>query len=552
MMEDYSEKKAYPERINYSEKKVNPYQKSKANEGTQVSLSDGLFYEIEYDTTPMKGVGKYVLKSQAIKAPEKDEIRELFHSMRDIARQNRPTNLNYSRFYDKRVQLDNSTSFYKQAIFMKDFDDAYEEQISFSGYFPYYQMLNYEQLRTYFTWRTQVRLGNVQPTSLSYGFLYVYELLNNIGFSSPTEGLEALLDFWQNYKQYDATLDKYIIRWLKDYHIYYTLPHRFNDFVEANHLGAYFPKLIDPHNSFDLFCSISKYDISKSAFFTEATRELITDCFLDVMRKIRQTFEEAGVRVDEVLFSPTKKIMTWKPFKDALFYQWYTQPNKQVVFSENKIYICKNNEWTCSTIITSEVGKQFVGYVMKQMESVLRKILKYKFKIKVETQWVNSELQSKLNAVGLSIEKIIESAVHEFYRESTKTVVTVDHGELARIRQEALSIQEALIVEEFSSVIVTPPMKMPAEALVKMPAETKVMDKWSSLSNTLSDLEKQALLLILEGTRIKQFVDKHNIMLEVLVDGINEKAFDHIGDNILDDEQGIYDDYIEQVKEMVE
>ena len=52
---------------------------------TQNSLSDGLFYEIEYGSCPIEGVGKFVLKPQKIEPPEKDDIRELFNSMRDIA-----------------------------------------------------------------------------------------------------------------------------------------------------------------------------------------------------------------------------------------------------------------------------------------------------------------------------------------------------------------------------------------------------------------------------------------------------------------------------------
>ena len=39
--------------------------------------------------------------------------------------------------------------------------------------------------------------------------------------------------------------------------------------------------------------------------------------------------------------------------------------------------------------------------------------------------------------------------------------------------------------------------------------------------------------------------------MEVLLDGINEKALDCTGDSILDDEAALYDDYREQVKEMV-
>ena len=40
-------------------------------------------------------------------------------------------------------------------------------------------------------------------------------------------------------------------------------------------------------------------------------------------------------------------------------------------------------------------------------------------------------------------------------------------------------------------------------------------------------------------------------MLEVLADGINEKAMDAIGDSLMDGEFVLYDDYIQQVKELV-
>ena len=49
--------------------------------------------------------------------------------------------------------------FYRQAKLMADFEDDYREEEPFSMYFPDYQSMGYEQLRTYFTWRTNVRKG---------------------------------------------------------------------------------------------------------------------------------------------------------------------------------------------------------------------------------------------------------------------------------------------------------------------------------------------------------------------------------------------------------
>lgn len=82
-------------------------------------------------------------------------------------------------------------------------------------------------------------------------------------------------------------------------------------------------------------------------------------------------------------------------------------------------------------------------------------------------------------------------------------------------------------------------------------------DIWATLGEALSEYELQALAIILQGDSdmygsIKEYADRNSIMLELLADGINEKAIDIIGDNILDNDFTIYEDYIEQVKGMVE
>ncbi|HBP37148.1 MAG TPA: hypothetical protein DD640_00070 [Clostridiales bacterium] len=525
-------------------------------------ISD-FFCEIEYEPFPVAESSQPVAKSHKIEPPVKDEIRDLFYRMRDIARQSRSVFTDYSRFYDRRVQQDSAAVFYQQAVLMKDFADDYPDQVPFSSYFPYYQMLGYEQLRTYFTWRTGVRNGIVKPTSLSYVFLYIYELLNNVGADSPEDGLDKLVSLWTAFRAFDRSLDKYVLRWFKDYHIYYHLPHTFKDFIEKHNLAEYYPRLADPDDSFNLFCALSKYDIRKSVFFTDETRKLITGCFDFVIERVRQDFAAAGIPFDDALFRPIKKLKPWRPFKDALFYPWFEQPDRRVIFSENELYLCSKNEWTFSTILTTEKGRLFISYLLKQMESVLRKVTKYKFKLVANINLVNPETLSRLTRSGLSIDKIIESAVSDFYRETTKTVVTVNHDALARIRQEALLTQEALIVEDPVELNTSAPTSLPLPAplpasdqsLFADPADTEpapAPDSWENLKDVLSERELQALAVILRGADLKRFADDNNIMLEVLVDGINEKAMDFIGDNLLDDELTIYADYKNLVKGMVE
>ena len=562
-MDEYNENKKYesykiPER--QQPQKNGVAETSAARYAEPISShADIVFYEMEYNSSPISGFEKSVMKSkpQKIDEPEKDETRELFERMRDIAREHR-SKYGFSRFFDRRVQNENAIIFYKQGLFMRDFADDYANAVQFSQYFPHYQMMGYEQLRTYFTWRTQVRYGSVSDISLSYAFLYIYELLGNIGVSNPQEGLDKLMSFWKAFGEHNKSIDKYMLRWLKDYHIYYDLPHSFKEFVENNDLASYYPRVAEPGDGFDFFCTISKYNIKKSAFFTDETNKMMSDCFAFVMDRIRRDFEAAGMNFDNALFRPTKKVVEWKPFKDALFYDWAKQPNKQVVLSENEIYLCKNNHWTFSTIITTEKGRQFIGYVMKQMESVLREITKYRFKLTANTNMINEDTVRILTKAGLFIEKIIPDAVIAYYREATKTVVTVDHTSLARIRQEALATQKTLIVEEqIQQKDLTPGpalFSIQDQNIFADQAEAEPVqasDVWNSFRDILSETELGALSVIVHGSDIKSFADECGVMVEVLVDGINEKAMDYIGDNLMDEDFVLYDDYREKVEGLI-
>ena len=75
---------------------------------------------------------------------------------------------------------------------------------------------------------------------------------------------------------------------------------------------------------------------------------------------------------------------------------------------------------------------------------------------------------------------------------------------------------------------------------------------WKVLWQLLTETERQALASLSEAlVDLKTFADAHGIMVEVLADGINEKAMDAVGDGLMDEEFIIYEDYIEEVRKMV-
>ena len=231
------------------------------------------------------------------------------------------------------------------------------------------------------------------------------------------------------------------------------------------------------------------------------------------------------------------------------------------------------------------------------MEAALRQAVNYKYKLTAGVSKLHPLTVKKLEDAGIALEQSITDTVKEFYREATKTVVSVDREALERIRREALQTQEKLLVPEDGETASMPlqttqetnvsvgnfdiahlsTSMLTADSMVaEMPqgmlqgmhqealdlsaqADLERANPWTDFQLALTQTEREALLLILSGddctdeeTILKQFSDTHDIMLEMLADGINEKAVDIVGDSLLDEAFKIYDDYLEQLREALD
>lgn len=116
-----------------------------------------------------------------------------------------------------------TTLFLKQARLLVSYEDDFVYDRPVRHYYPTYQSLSDPELRGYFTWRTRLRRGQVEKHSLSYAFLYIYELLNQVGVASPQEGYDKLLAFRDSYGSLDEGIRLHLDNWLRDYVIYYGL-----------------------------------------------------------------------------------------------------------------------------------------------------------------------------------------------------------------------------------------------------------------------------------------------------------------------------------------
>jgi len=499
-------------------------------------------------------------QSQPITPREIDPLRMKFYEMRKLASV-RP------------FAATDSDLFYKQAKFMEDFSDDYAGNAKLNMYYPYYQNMGYDYLRTYFSWRTKVRGGEFLSTSLSYIFLYIYELLSGIGVDNPYQGLCKLLAVWYAYAKGAPAVEKYLTKWFKDYHVFYEMPHSFSDFVTEHNLQEHYQLtfLFDENvkDKFELWRGVSGYDVASSKFYNDGNQQLFSDCFNAVLEHIEDFCKRRNTRFEDLLIYSVSKRTPWAPFEQALFKSNYVQPDREVQFSNYERYYCKNGMWTAKKPIFYSSQKDFVGYIIKKTEACLRNVTNYKYKLVADIKPGVKPFRElrRLAVKRAELANEIEKAVAEFHHGLTRTVVKVDHENLVRIRSEALETQDQLVVSEselqasvmettpvpptFPSGVTLSPIKKltPSEQDEPIALTMSYSGGWSVLKSSFTDVEQRALSVVAAGGDLKAFADENGTMLEILVDGINEKAADCIGDSILElcEDVYIYDEYREHL-----
>lgn len=547
-----------PDKNEFIEKKQF-FEETKVNKNHEKS-DDTLFAEIEIPefnytvnipvSTPVPQAENHVF----------DEKRTMIYNMRQIAKNNTT------------LYFDDAKLFYKQAFFMKDFEDDFcEEYESFSSYHPYYEKMTYAQIRSYFTWRTKVRNGDIENISVSYAFIYIYELLNNIGVENPQDGLDKLMTFWKAFREFDSVIDRYVVQWLKDYHIFYELKSSFKEFIRENNLQIYYPTVCafdsGRIDSLELYADVSKYKIMKSAFYTEKNREIIRDYFYFVLTRLRSICKENNKCFEDFIFQPLAVLYCWKPFGSALFYSDKKIANRQVTISDREVYTCNNNTWMYNTVGINDKGRYLISYIIKETEASLRNLMNFKRKLSTDTTLCGRELLQKLESIGIVFPVFIQKSVSDYYNLLNRKAVTVDITNLKQIRQDAFITQEKLIVPENENKQVNNDIKstnneiivfdkiISDDEVIKISHKNEVKDIWSEFIDGLNQKEFEAIKVILleSNGNFKEFAAKNGYMPEVLADNINQKAVDFVGDTILefDETVYIYDEYIENLTKAV-
>ena len=504
-----------------------------------------------------------------------DPVQERFAQMRRISRTVYQKSM-YADAYREQV-------FYKQAMFMADFEDNYEHTAPFQMYYPNYQVMSHEQLRTYFSWRSMTRKGNIEKTDLSYVFLYIYELINDIGIPDGDDGISKLMSFWSAYRKFTLKLDKYAAGWVKDYFVLNCHGSPFNELLfKYPLLQSFYPPDSEKY-TLDYYNRISAYKIKDSIFYTPENEKMLSDCFNHIVYRLNALMNKTNRKFNDLIFERSREII-WHPFSRAIFFMRPEHnPGRSTIveLSDETIYRYRNGRWTyIKGGLFSENGRQIVSYIFRRMEQLLRRVTKFRYKLSADDRYIDKRLLDKLlpgtGSKGFLSE--IDLAVKEFYINSKKTVVTVNQVNLEKIRENALITQEKLIVIADGGIDddVSDAQPAQAERLHLPPADAEAINEsrpdikqersfvlnpggtsvWDVFASSLLPDELAALTDILKGASVKSmhdFARNSGYMLEVLLDKINQKALDITGDTILEltDKILIFDDYLENLRKAV-
>ncbi len=275
----------------------------------------------------------------------------------------------------------------KQGEFMQDVTDDFGRSAFCAIERPVYGALSIEQLRTYFTWRTDVRRGVYNKADKPYILLYCYELMNKIGVLSSQDAFNRLVDVWENCRGFCAALDKLMPAWLKDFYAFNNIEGEFSELAKS------FPvkqensdKVTDElmagnyRDKLEYLAEHSSYGIKSSIFYKEDNIPLLNAGAECALTALEEYFKSLGISLFELICGRPKKDFGWTAFGGAYVDRERMDGFHACRISSTERYCVKRGEPAFERF-ESLPHRSFIGYILKATESVLRERTGFRYSI---------------------------------------------------------------------------------------------------------------------------------------------------------------------------
>ena len=457
--------------------------------------------------------------------------------------------------YGRESYESKAKNFYRQAVFMADYEDDAPWTGHFTCYFPTYHDLNTKQLRGYFSWRTRVRQGDYQPIETSAAYIYIYELLNGIGTSSPEDVLDKLKafehGFIDNAGAGDNTMRANLRRWMLEYAVLHDLPPALareaagRDLVERDQALAVLQKP-DRYSDAEVFKGLHHFAgkrLENTPVLTAAP-DRAEGLFSQAWRKAIADPDQKKDLFTRIFGVKTSRY--WHPLSNAVYYREKRPEDRVYELDECRIYHCQKGIWHVEAFENLSYNRGLFQSFIHETDALLRRYLK-----------TGRYLQEKI-ADAWAI-PYIKTAIEEDRQamiEAARPKITIDLSGLDRIRNDAMTTRDSLLTEEeleaenlessweAGPVTAAPeaPADQPAPKAPEAPADQPAPE----------NIEMQILRILLSGGDPSDLIRAGHLMPSIIADSINEALYDEIGDNVIfceDDQLSLVEDYIEDIED---
>lgn len=434
-------------------------------------------------------------------------------------------------------------NFYRQGKYMENYVDDIWWKGNMHFYYTTYYDLNIRQLRGYFTWRTYWRMGSYRSTCISFGYMYLYEILCGIGVHSSQEGFQKLQEFQTHF--IDAGYGNQLMeinlhKWMKNYVIVHDMPKEiFYSLCDAYTLQKEkdLAALKDPdaYSDEEVFAALSHYYgrlMEKTAAYIDEDKghHLFAECW----RSVLQQFQVENIDFFSLCFGNAQSI-PWHPFQNAIYWQ-EGKPDDQVYdLSSCHLYCYKDGKWIEKRYETIYLNRYRFAGLLHEACRIFRKTFKTGHYLKKQDSeaWASQYIEYFLKSEK---QKAIEAS---------KPHIQIDFSSLHKIRQDASITRDSLLTEEEME-----------EEEPKAEAKEAVSDEIQE--NELLGLDASSayiLQLLLKDRQVDAYIQEKHLMPSIVADTINNALFDEIGDNVLECDGKtlmLIEDYKEDIREVLE
>ncbi len=427
--------------------------------------------------------------------------------------------------------------FKTQGMFMADYTDDQPYNEEFTSYYPSYRDFNTEQLRGFFTWRTEFRKGYAPDAPKPFVILYMYELINQIGISSPENGAKLFKRLLDSYSYLGNDIIRYGQRWLNDYIVYYgispeLIPDSPDNIFDNAVITLFDWDKSDEQDILRAIHRLSAYPIENSQFYINEP-ELFSNAVSRVFVRLSEYFQDRRKNtLCDKIFGKRVEIK-YRIFDSAVFFDTEPLRNCEYVFNEIHRYSCRKGIWYCEKLHGNRGRNKTLGELVRTVDSLLRELTGKYHKIAVgETSKSTVALAQKEIALLLAEQK-----------DKERVEIKIDLSALDGIRSAAAQTCEKLIVEEESESLI---LQEPVAEEHNTPFENVSDDNRSPLN----EAERDFLSALLNGGDWNGAARSHSMLPAILADSINEKLFDDFGDTVIDysgDAPVLIEDYADEL-----